>query len=565
MDLTVENLCNLIVRSKLMVAKDVRAVYQRWTAEAKKSASDTAAFSRWLVAGKYLTEYQAGLLLRGKPDNFFFNDYKLMERIGKGRMAGIYKAVHQLGQIVAIKVLPPSRAKEPESFGRFQREARLAIKLKHPNAVRTFQTGTANGLHYLVMEYLDGETLDEVLARRKQLAPGEAARVVYQALLGLQHIQEQDMVHRDLKPANLMLVPGQVRGQPDTTVRATVKILDIGLGRALFDEGAPGAGENFNLTTAGDMLGEPDYLAPEQARDAHGSDIRADIYSLGCVLYHCLTGQPPFPDTNKVRQMVRHATEQAKPVKEFNAAIPDTFQAIINQMMAKDPAQRFPTPERAAQALQGLITSGQEVQKPVEEEKKMQDYLTWLDGSVDELAAAQAAQAPAPAAAAPMAIPLPQTAGPRQAAPQAVPLPAAAPRPAAQATRPMPVPAQTKPMPPVTAPAPARPAPPPPPPPRPAPVATQPMPAMAPPTGPYGLSETVIPGITPGVAPPAPQYLQPPAAPRVSLGQRIGSLFKMPDLNQMSSRQYIILGFAIGAVGAVLAGLVILVLTLVMK
>src|SRR5262249_16573501 len=151
---------------------------------------------------------------------------------------------------------------------------------------------------------LEGETLDDVLERRKKLPPPEAVRVIYQALLGLQHLHEQGMVHRDLKPSNLMLVPAGTPGPSDTTQRSTVKILDVRLALAL--AGEPPAGGQ--LATEGTLLGPPDYMAPEQARDAHSADIRADIYSLGCVLYHLVAGQPPFPDSNIISQMIRHAS-----------------------------------------------------------------------------------------------------------------------------------------------------------------------------------------------------------------------------------------------------------------
>src|SRR5262249_1156162 len=158
--------------------------------------------------------------------------------------------------------------------------------------------GQTNGLHFLVMEYLEGETLEDVLQRRKRLPPHEAVRLVHQALQGLQHIHERGLVHRDLKPANLMLTPPRAPGEPDDTLGARVKILAGGLGRALRGGGARGAANHLQRTGEGVLLGTPDYLAPEQARDPRAVDIRADIYSLGCVLYHCLTGQPPFPDTN---------------------------------------------------------------------------------------------------------------------------------------------------------------------------------------------------------------------------------------------------------------------------
>src|SRR5437868_6322642 len=199
-----------------------------------------------MVQHRYLTDYQAGLLARGHADGFFLNEYKILERLGKGRMAGVYKAQHQLGQVVAIKVLPPSKAADANFLARFQREAKLAVRLKHPNVVRAFQTGAAGGVRYLVMEYLEGETLEEVLARRGKLPPPEAVRLIFQALQGLQHIHTQGLVHRDLKPANLMLVPAAATD----TLRCTVKILDIGLGRALFEEGAA------DITTDPGLTGE---------------------------------------------------------------------------------------------------------------------------------------------------------------------------------------------------------------------------------------------------------------------------------------------------------------------
>lgn len=400
MDFTVENICGFLIRSRLVSPEDVRTVHQRWLDEAKEAANNVGQFSRWLVANKYVTEYQASLLVKGHADaeHFFLNQYQILDRLGRGRMAGVYKAVHHLGQVVAIKVLPPSKAKKPVLLGRFQREARMATRLKHPNVVRAFQLGDANGLHYLVMEYLEGDTLDEVLQRRRRLPPGEGVRIIYQALLGLQHIHEQGMVHRDLKPSNLMLAAPSGKHDPDTTQRALVKILDIGLGREVFEEGAA---ENAELTGEGILLGTPDYLSPEQARDPRSIDIRADIYALGCVLYHCLTGQPPFPDTNLLSQMVRHATETPKPLRDFNPAIPEGLQQIINWMLAKKPEERYPTPERAAQALQVFLVADSEPARPAEE-PQMRKYLTWLETSdasrADERAPLAAVSPAVPAA-----------------------------------------------------------------------------------------------------------------------------------------------------------------------
>jgi serine/threonine protein kinase len=407
MDLSVQNLFGLVIRSRLLGPDEARAMFDRWQAEAKDGAANVAEFARWMVANRYLTEYQATLLARGHADCFFLDQYKVLDRLGRGRMAGVYKALHSLGQTVAIKVLPPSKAKDAMLLARFQREARLALKLKHPNVVRTFQVGAAGGLNYLVMELLDGETLEDVLGRRRRLPPAEAVRVAYQALLGLQHMYEQGMVHRDIKPANLMIVPAGTPGPADTTLGSTVKILDMSLGRALSDEPIEeGAGEP-RLTAEGTLLGTPDYMAPEQARDAHSADIRADVYSLGCVLYHMIAGQPPFPDSNIISQMMRHASEPPRPLNEFNPAVPDGLQQIVSWMLAKEPAKRYPTPERAAQALQVFLAAESPTADAPEADAKMRSYLTWLearDGAAPAKAAAPAAaKPPKPAAAKPAA------------------------------------------------------------------------------------------------------------------------------------------------------------------
>ncbi len=429
MEPSVQSLCNLLSRSRLLSADEIRALHQRWTGEAKSAADDVERFCHWLVANRHVTEYQANLLRRGKADHFFLGPYKLLERVGKGRMAGVYSAVHRLGQTVAIKVLPPSKAKDAALLARFQREARLALKLRHPHVVRTFQMGRTDGLHYIVMEYLDGETLGDVLARRGRLPPAEAVRVVHQALLGLQHLHEVGLVHRDLKPANLMLVPAPAAGAADTTLHATVKIMDIGLGRAMFDEGSEGAAD-FGLTNEGALLGTPDYLAPEQARDARSADIRADVYSLGCVLYHLLGGQPPFADTNLMQQLMRHATEAPRPLSLVNPAVPEGLDQIVGWMLAKDPARRYPTPGRAAAALQVFLSAGAGADPaPAGTNPQMKAYVQWVESQSDvadaEPAAAPTRPAgrtlPGPVAVArPVASPPPPRAarGPRAAKPE---------------------------------------------------------------------------------------------------------------------------------------------------
>ena len=340
---TVPEFAALVGRSRLMSADDAAAALK------DLAPTDLDAARRLLVAGKHLTEYQAAHLLRGHTDGFFLGPYKVLDRIARGRMAGVYKAVHESGQLAAIKVLPASKAKDPETLARFKREGRLLTQLDHPNVVRAVAVGEADGKHYLALEYLEGDTLDEVLQKRKRLPPAEAVRIIHEAMLGLGQLHRKGMVHRDLKPANLMLVDPP--GKKTEIADRAVKILDIGLGKALFEEGD----SVQKITGDGVLIGTPDYLAPEQAKDAKRADIRSDIYSLGCVLYHALTGQPPFPDKSILNQVMRHATEPPRPLSEFLSEVPAGLQDVMNWLLAKDPAQRYPTPERAAQALSVFV------------------------------------------------------------------------------------------------------------------------------------------------------------------------------------------------------------------
>lgn len=355
MTLSVERICNELNRKSLLSPQDIRNLRERWLRQAGASANDPVLFVKWLAHHRQITDYQADVLLRRRDDPLVLGPYKLRGRIGRGPMAGVYEAVHPQGQAVAIKVLPPARAARSTVLARFQREARLAKRLNHPNVIRTFEAGEHHGTHFLVMELLQGETLKDVLLWRGRLPVAEAVRLIYQALLGLQHIHEQGLVHRDLEPGNLMLLPGSA-DDADTTLNNTVKILDIGLGRAVFDEGAPGSGP-VNLTATGDLLGTPLYCSPEQTRDPRQADIRSDIYSLGCVLYHALAGQPPFEDKGPVRLMLSHANEPPPRLARLNLGEPAGLQTVLDSMLAKDPALRFPTPGQAAQELRRFLLS----------------------------------------------------------------------------------------------------------------------------------------------------------------------------------------------------------------
>jgi eukaryotic-like serine/threonine-protein kinase len=356
----VSDYCSTLSRSRLMTPTDVSSLRSRWQTETQGTDEDVDLFRKYLISHRYLTEYQAAMVQRGHSDGFYIGGYVILDRIGRGQMAGVYKAVHESGQLVALKVLSTSRAKSQQILSRFQREGRLLTQLNHPNIVRAFQIASTNDtrsgatIHFIVMDHLEGETLDEALSRRKNLPPGESVRIVSQALAGLQHLHDRRMIHRDLKPANLMLVSGSSSSKTDSTLDATVKILDIGLGRELFTEDGNEVNDQM-LTVEGAIIGTPDYTAPEQSRDSRAADIRSDIYSLGCVLYHSLAGRPPFVEKTVMATVVKHATESPPPIQQFNANVPPGLQAVLNTLLAKDPSVRFQTPIQALNALKPFL------------------------------------------------------------------------------------------------------------------------------------------------------------------------------------------------------------------
>lgn len=367
---TVADYFVLLGRSKLLDPAEVKSLRENWTG----GDGDLDGFRKYLTASRHLTEYQAVMLQRGHADGFLIGGYVILDRIGRGQTAGVYRAVHQSGQVVALKVLPGSKARNGQVLNRFRREGRLLTQLDHANVVRAFQLGQSGELSFIAMEHLEGETLDEVLARRKRIPWAEAARIASQTLNGLQHLHGKRMVHRDLKPANLMLTPPRPPGQADTTLQATVKILDIGLGREWFDDTDPST-QDGPLTQEGAILGTPDYLAPEQARDSRSADIRADVYAVGCVLFHILAGRPPFVERNVMALMVRHATVPPDPVTAHAPDVPPGLAAVIDTMLAKDPANRYQSPSEAARALEPFLPANA---APADESRILPSYKAFL-------------------------------------------------------------------------------------------------------------------------------------------------------------------------------------------
>ena len=290
-----------------------------------------------LVAEGLLTHFQAKQFLDGKWRGFSIGKYKVLERLGSGGMGSVYLCEHKLmRRRVAVKVLPTAKAEDPAALERFQREARAVAALDHPNIVRAYDIDQFEKLHFLVMEYVDGASLQEIVKKAGPLDVTRASHYIRQAALGLQHAHETALlVHRDIKPANILVDRSGI-----------VKVLDMGLARFFNDE------EDI-LTKKYDesVLGTADYLAPEQALDSHSVDIRADIYSLGATFYFCLTGRTPFHEGTVAQKLIWHQTRQPKPIRTLRPEVDETLVGIIDRMMSKRPQDRYQTPLAVVEAL----------------------------------------------------------------------------------------------------------------------------------------------------------------------------------------------------------------------
>jgi serine/threonine protein kinase len=255
--------------------------------------------------------------------------FELIEAIGAGGMAAVLKARDtELGRVVALKILPPESALDPENVNRFKQEARAAAKLDHDNVARVYFCGEDQGLHFIAFEFVEGITLRQAIDWRGPVPPGDAVRYMIQVAAGLAHAAERGVVHRDIKPSNILITPD-----------GKAKIVDMGLARHLESQSV-----NGGVTQSGVTLGTFDYISPEQALDPRQADVRSDIYSLGCAFYHALTGRPPVGEGTAAKKL--HAHQHVDPVdpRDINAKIPDELAAILSRMMAKDPLRRYQTP-----------------------------------------------------------------------------------------------------------------------------------------------------------------------------------------------------------------------------
>lgn len=326
-------------------------------------SEDSESLAHTLVQKGWLTSYQVEQTLLGHGADLTLGPYRLLEPLGEGGMGQVFKALHQrLERLVALKVIRKDRlSQDPEAIRRFQREAQAVAKLSHPNVVLVYDADQVGDTHFIAMEYVAGTDLSKLVQEVGPLPEAQARDYVRQTALGLQHAHEHGLVHRDIKPSNLLVSRARAGDSASaasanlSTPWGIVKILDMGLVR--LRHSPEGNRTNISLTHIGMVMGTPDYIAPEQARNPRGVDIRADLYSLGCTFYYLLTGRPPFADGDVVEKLLMHQLDEPPDAATLRPDLSADVCKVLRRMMAKRPDDRPQTPREAADDLAALVPS----------------------------------------------------------------------------------------------------------------------------------------------------------------------------------------------------------------
>lgn len=304
------------------------------------------ALTKELMQRGWLSAFQANHVLQGKAGELHLGSYILIERLGEGGMGEVFKARHpKMGRIVAIKLIRKDRLANPQAIRRFEHEMRAAAQVSHPNIVTAYDAAQVGDTHFFVMEYVEGIDLNKLVRESGPLPVEQACAYIRHAALGLQHASERGLIHRDIKPSNLLFAIKE----------GLVKILDMGLAKL---PAAPDSDTANPLTEPEAVIGTPDFAAPEQVRQPHLADIRADLYSLGCTFYFLLTGRPPFPGSTVGEKLVKHQLDEAEPVEKINPEVPVGVADIIRRLMAKKPDERYQTPAELAAVLEAGLQTG---------------------------------------------------------------------------------------------------------------------------------------------------------------------------------------------------------------
>ena len=310
---------------------------------------DSQELAKHIIRLGWITLYQAKKILSGHARELILGNYVITEKIGEGGMGKVYKAKQlRLNRTVALKVIRPNLLANEIALKRFDREAKAAAQLAHPNIVRLFDADHVGDRHFLAMEFVEGTDLSKLVAESGSLPVATACSFIRQAASGLDHAHELSLVHRDIKPSNLLVTSPSKGGK--TRSGGVIKILDMGLARVIGDN-AEGSSLTV-LTQDGTVIGTPDYMSPEQAKNSSTVDGRSDQYSLGCTFYFLLTGQSPFPVGTTLEKLLQHQIDPPVSVQLLRHDVPDEVAHIVHVLLAKRPEDRFKSAGALAAALE---------------------------------------------------------------------------------------------------------------------------------------------------------------------------------------------------------------------
>jgi WD40 repeat protein/serine/threonine protein kinase len=316
------------------------------------SITSTDHIITWLIDKGWLTRWQSDMLLSGRP-TLYLGKYRLLECIGVGGMGAVFKARHgKLARLVALKVMSAAIVEKRKALDRFRNEIQAAAALNHPNIVTAFDADCVGNIHFLVMEYVNGHDLGWYVSQKQSLPIGWACECIRQAALGLEHAHERGMVHRDIKPTNVLVTRDPHSG------RLIAKLLDLGLARFASepdtedDYEGPAPLRATELTQAGQVLGTPDYIAPEQAVDTRDADARSDVFGLGCTLFRLLTREFPFVGETALEKIRARQVGTARSLADLRPEAPAGLEAVVSKMLARNPDARYQTARDVARALE---------------------------------------------------------------------------------------------------------------------------------------------------------------------------------------------------------------------
>ncbi|HEV3344306.1 MAG TPA: SUMF1/EgtB/PvdO family nonheme iron enzyme, partial [Pirellulales bacterium] len=339
-------------------ADDVQAVEEALPPE--RRPRDAQELAKQLVKAGRLTKYQAANAVQGKAKNLVFDDYVVLDTWPAGGSSQLYQAEHRrMKRRVALRLLPPfATEKSSTALARFQREVQAAARLEHSHLLAAYHAGEAHGVPYLVLQYVEGQNLDALVRERGPLPWADAVAYVTQAARALSYAHEKGVVHRDVKPANMLLDQA-----------GAIKISGLGLAR-IEDDTEKG------LTQAGELIGTPEYMSPEQGKDAKQVDARSDIYSLGCTLYFFLTGKPMYERPTPAQQVVAHCQQAIPLLRERRADVPAALESVFSKMVAKSAAERYPSMAAVVAALDRVQQAGSKTASKIAQTVEKTKHLT---------------------------------------------------------------------------------------------------------------------------------------------------------------------------------------------